>query len=80
MDKTNIQAFESVRRGIARRLKIQLPLAGMLVAAALLCGCGRPKPHHHPEKSSGSSETTTESTSGGEHRHRRQRGLHQSAH
>ena len=31
--------FESVRREIARRLQTGLPLAGMIAATGLLCGC-----------------------------------------
>ena len=55
MDKTNTQAFESGE--IVRRLKIQLPLAGMLVAAALLSGCDKPTPP--PEKPANQAETST---------------------
>ena len=33
------QSFGSIRREIARRLKNQLPLAGMIAATTLLCGC-----------------------------------------
>lgn len=35
-----LQSFESVQREIARRLQAKLPLAGMIAATALLCGCG----------------------------------------
>ena len=31
--------FESIRREIARRLQSGLPLAGMIAATTLLCGC-----------------------------------------
>ena len=31
--------FESIRREIARRLQAGLPLAGMIAATTLLCGC-----------------------------------------
>ena len=39
MGKSKSQAFKSVRREIARRLRAQLPLAGILAATTLLCGC-----------------------------------------
>ena len=39
MSKSKPQSFESVRREIARRLQAQLPLAGMIAATTLLCGC-----------------------------------------
>ena len=39
MSKSKPQSFESVRREIARRLKAGLPLAGMIAATGLLCGC-----------------------------------------
>ena len=38
--KKKLQSFESVQREIARRLQAKLPLAGMIAATALLCGCG----------------------------------------
>lgn len=44
MGKSNSQAFESVRREIARRLQAGLPLAGMIAATTLLTGC-----HEHSE-------------------------------
>ena len=31
--------FESLQREIARRLQAKLPLAGMIAATTLLCGC-----------------------------------------
>ena len=37
--KKKKQSFESLRREIARRLKEQLPLAGMIAATSLFCGC-----------------------------------------
>ena len=37
--KRRKQSFESLRREIARRLKEQLPLAGMIAATSLFCGC-----------------------------------------
>ena len=37
--KKNPSPFGSIRREIARRLKNQLPLAGIIAATALLCGC-----------------------------------------
>lgn len=37
--KKKLQSFESVRREIARRLKAGLPLAGMIAATTLFCGC-----------------------------------------
>ena len=40
MSKSKPQSFESVRREIARRLQAGLPLAGMIAATTLLCGCG----------------------------------------
>ena len=39
MNKDKYRAFKSVRREIARRLKAQLPLAGMIAATTLFCGC-----------------------------------------
>ena len=37
--KKNSSDFESIRREIARRLHAGLPLAGMIAATSLLCGC-----------------------------------------
>jgi hypothetical protein len=37
--KKRNQSFESLQREIARRLKNQLPLAGMIAATSLFCGC-----------------------------------------
>lgn len=37
--KKKLSPFESVQREIARRLKNKLPLAGMIAATTLLCGC-----------------------------------------
>lgn len=37
--KKKLQPFESIRRDIARRLQAGLPLAGMIAATTLLCGC-----------------------------------------
>lgn len=37
--KKKNQSFEALRREIARRLKEQLPLAGMIAATSLFCGC-----------------------------------------
>ena len=39
MSRAKSQSFGSVRREIARRLKAKLPLAGMIAATSLLCGC-----------------------------------------
>ena len=39
MGKSKPQSFESIRREIARRLQTGLPLAGMIAATTLLCGC-----------------------------------------
>jgi len=44
MSKSKPQSFESVRREIARRLKAGLPLAGMIAATTLLCGCSERPP------------------------------------
>ena len=44
MSKSKSQAFESVRREIARRLQAGLPLAGMIAATTLLCGCSERPP------------------------------------
>ena len=44
MSKSKSQAFESVRRQIARRLQAGLPLAGMIAATTLLCGCNERPP------------------------------------
>ena len=44
MSKSKSQAFESVRREIARRLQAGLPLAGMIAATTLLCGCNERPP------------------------------------
>ena len=37
--RKKIQPYESVQREIARRLQAGLPLAGILAATTLLCGC-----------------------------------------
>jgi len=37
--KKTLPEFESLQRRIARRLKAGLPLAGMIAATGLLCGC-----------------------------------------
>ena len=37
--KKKLPPYESVQREIARRLQAGLPLAGMLAATTLLCGC-----------------------------------------
>ena len=37
--RKNSPDFESLQKRIARRLKAGLPLAGMLAATSLLCGC-----------------------------------------
>ena len=37
--------FGSIRREIARRLKNQLPLAGIIAATALLCSCNERSGH-----------------------------------
>ena len=39
MNKDKSRAFKSVRREIARRLRNKLPLAGIIAATALFCGC-----------------------------------------
>ena len=44
MSKSKTQSFESVRREIARRLQAGLPLAGMIAATTLLCGCSERPP------------------------------------
>ena len=36
--------FADLQREIARRLQVKLPLAGMLAATALLCGCNERPP------------------------------------
>ena len=37
--KKKLSPFGAIRREIARRLKAQLPLAGIIAATALFCGC-----------------------------------------
>ena len=44
MNKSESQAFESVRREIARRLQTGLPLAGLIAATSLFCGCSERPP------------------------------------
>ena len=44
MSKSKPQSFESVRREIARRIQAGLPLAGMIAATGLLCGCSERPP------------------------------------
>ena len=44
MSKSKSRAFESIRREIAHRLQVGLPLAGMIAATTLLCGCNERPP------------------------------------
>ena len=44
MSKSKSRAFESIRREIAHRLQVGLPLAGMIAATGLLCGCSERPP------------------------------------
>lgn len=44
MRRSEPKAFASVRREIARRLRAKLPLAGMIAATSLLCGCSERPP------------------------------------
>ena len=44
MSRSEAKTFESVRREIARRIQAGLPLAGMIAATSLLCGCSERPP------------------------------------
>ena len=63
---------KSVQREIARRLKLGLPLTGLLTAA-LLCGCGEQTGGHlqgvpvPPGETRGTASRTDRPTAGGEH-------------